>query len=138
MSGAGSKGTRKPNGASTIYYSEYDGCWHGRVTVGVKDNGTPDRRHVKRKATGRDDKKAKNAVREAVRKLERERETGTVRKAGRAMLVEEWLVGALAGEHRAADAQVQGVPRLPHGRAPPPDSRAGQAPNGPAAQAGTL
>lgn len=86
------KGTRKPNGASTIYYSEYDGCWHGRVTVGVKDNGSPDRRHVKRKAMGEDDKKAYNAVQEAVRKLEQERDAGTVRKAGRTMLVEEWLV----------------------------------------------
>jgi integrase len=92
MSDDAGKGTRKPNGASTIYYSEYDGCWHGRVTVGVRNNGAPDRRHIKRKAGGEGDKKAYNAVRDAVRKLEQERDTGTVRKAGRAMLVEEWLV----------------------------------------------
>lgn len=92
MGGAERKRTRKPNGESTIYYSDYDGCWHGRVTVGLKDNGAPDRRHVKRKAKGRDDKKAENAVRNLVRKLEQEREAGAVRKAGRAMLVEEWLV----------------------------------------------
>ena len=39
---------RKPNGASSIYRGS-DGKWHGRVTVGVKDDGTLDRRHVKRK-----------------------------------------------------------------------------------------
>jgi hypothetical protein len=42
-------GTRAPNRASTIYYSEYDQRWHGRVTVGVRNDGSPDRRHVKRK-----------------------------------------------------------------------------------------
>lgn len=92
MADAESKGTRNPNGASTVYYSEYDGCWHGRVTVGLKDNGLPDRRHVKRKATSEDDKKAFNAVTAAVRKLEQDRDTGNVRKAGRTMSVEEWLV----------------------------------------------
>lgn len=92
MADAESKGTRNPNGASTVYYSEYDGCWHGRVTVGLKDNGLPDRRHVKRKATGEDDKKAFNAVTAAVRKLEQDRDTGNVRKAGRTMSVEEWLI----------------------------------------------
>jgi hypothetical protein len=35
---------RKPNGASTVYEAA-DG-WHGRVTDGVKDDGSPDRRHV--------------------------------------------------------------------------------------------
>src|SRR5918999_4377774 len=43
------EGARAPNGASTVYYSEYDNRWHGRVTVGTLDNGKPDRRHVKRK-----------------------------------------------------------------------------------------
>ena len=85
------EGTRAPNGASTIYYSEYDGCWHGRVTVGVKDDGSPDRRHVKRKATGEDDKKAYNEVLEAVRKLERDRDEGRIRRPGRAWTVEKWL-----------------------------------------------
>ncbi len=75
-------GTRAPNGASTIYAGK-DGKWHGRVTVGVKDDGSPDRRHVERKTEAE--------VIVAVRKLERERESGTVRKAGRAMTVEAWL-----------------------------------------------
>jgi integrase len=42
------KRSREPNGASTIYRGK-DGFWHGRVTVGVRDDGRPDRRHVMRK-----------------------------------------------------------------------------------------
>src|SRR5215212_1599195 len=75
-------GGRAPNGASSIYLGG-DGRWHGRVTVGVKDDGSPDRRHVKRKTEAE--------ATAAVRKLERARETDTVQKAGRAMLVEVWL-----------------------------------------------
>jgi hypothetical protein len=35
-------GKRKPNGRSSIYYSESDGLWHGWVTMGVKNDGSPD------------------------------------------------------------------------------------------------
>jgi hypothetical protein len=76
-------GTRRPNGASTVYYSEYDGCWHGRVTAGVRDDGTPDRRHIKRK-------KEADAIR-AVRELEKLRDQGNIRQPGRAWTVEKWL-----------------------------------------------
>jgi integrase len=76
-------GTRAPNQASTVYFSEYDRRWHGRVTVGVRDDGSPDRRHVKRK-------KESDAIR-AVRKLEELRNRGTVHAPGRAWKVEEWL-----------------------------------------------
>jgi integrase len=76
------EGTRRPNGASTIYLGT-DGKWHGRVTVGTKDNGEPDRRHVKR-GTEKD-------VIDAVRKLEQQRETGKVSKAGQYWTVERWL-----------------------------------------------
>jgi hypothetical protein len=55
------QGTRAPNGASTIYYSEYDDRWHGRVTVGVLDNGKPDRRHVKRKTEAEVSKAVQNS-----------------------------------------------------------------------------
>jgi integrase len=37
--------SRQANLRSTIYQGE-DGYWHGRVTMGVRDYGTPDRRHV--------------------------------------------------------------------------------------------
>jgi hypothetical protein len=77
------EGTRAPNGTSSIYYSQYDGKWHGRVTMGVRDNGTPDRRHVKRDS--------ESEVITEVRKLERERDSGKVRKPGRAWTIEKWM-----------------------------------------------
>lgn len=77
------EGTRAPNGASSIYYSEADGYWHGRVTMGVLDNGKPDRRHVKRKS--------ESAVIDRVRELENERDSGNVRKAGDRWKVDQWL-----------------------------------------------
>ncbi|GAA5129100.1 tyrosine-type recombinase/integrase [Haloechinothrix salitolerans] len=77
------EGTRRPNGASSIYYSEKDGKWHGWVTVGVRDDGKPDRRHVKRKREAE--------VIDAVRGLEQQRDSGKVRKPGRAWTVEKWL-----------------------------------------------
>jgi len=76
------KGTRAPNGASTIYEGK-DGYWHGRVTVGVRDDGKPDRRHVKRKREA-------DVIR-AVRELEKLRDRGQVRKPGRPWTVEQWL-----------------------------------------------
>ncbi|MFI6696681.1 tyrosine-type recombinase/integrase [Streptomyces sp. NPDC050433] len=76
------KRTRQPNGRSSIYLGG-DGKWHGRVTVGIRDDGTPDRRHVKRKTRAE--------VTEAVRDLERQRETQTTRKPGRAWTVTTWL-----------------------------------------------
>jgi integrase len=75
-------GTRAPNGASSIYEGK-DGYWHGRVTVGVKDNGKPDRRHVM--------SKSKSTVIRKVRALERARDDGKVRKAGQVWTVEQWL-----------------------------------------------
>lgn len=75
-------GTRRPNGASSIYKGK-DGKWHGRVTVGVKDDGSPDRRHVERRTEAE--------VIRAVRELENQRDAGTVRKAGRAWTVQAWL-----------------------------------------------
>ncbi|MEU6618064.1 tyrosine-type recombinase/integrase [Streptomyces parvus] len=73
---------RQPNGASSIYLGK-DGRWHGRVTVGVKDDGTPDRRHVSRKTRAEATK--------VVRELERQRDTGAVRKAGQWWTVKTWL-----------------------------------------------
>ena len=79
-----SERTRSPNGASSIYFSEYDKRWHGRVTVGVKDNGSPDRRHTERATRA--------GVIAEVRKLERDRDAGTVRKSGSRWTVEQWLL----------------------------------------------
>ncbi|UPZ30005.1 site-specific integrase [Streptomyces sp. LRE541] len=76
------KRTRQPNGRSSIYQSK-DGKWHGRVTVGIRDDGKPDRRHVERKTRAE--------VTAAVRELEKQRDSGAMRKAGRAWTVEAWL-----------------------------------------------
>ncbi len=73
---------RNPNGRSTIY-QDRRGYWHGRVTVGVLDDGRPDRRHF----GGR----TKTEVAERVRGLERERHERTVRKLGQKWTVEKWL-----------------------------------------------
>ncbi|WP_067509254.1 site-specific integrase [Actinoplanes sp. TFC3] len=75
-------GRRRPNGASSIYEGK-DGKWHGRVTMGVRDDGKPDRRHVERKTEAE--------VIRAVRKLEQERDSGRVRKAGSSWTVGKWL-----------------------------------------------
>lgn len=77
------KNGRNSNGRSSIFRSESDGYWHGYVTVGVKENGKADRRHVRGDS--------KTAVTTKVRKLERERDEGTVRKAGQTWTVEQWL-----------------------------------------------
>jgi integrase len=77
------KKTRNANGRSTIYFSDRDNSWHGYVTVGVKDNGSPDRRHVRGKT--------KTAVTTKVRNLERQRDDGKVHKPGQTWTVEQWL-----------------------------------------------
>ncbi|WP_329324504.1 tyrosine-type recombinase/integrase [[Kitasatospora] papulosa] len=74
--------SRQPNGASSIYLGK-DGRWHGRVTVGVKDDGKPDRRHISRKTRAE--------VTKVVRELERQRDKGAVRKAGQSWTLETWL-----------------------------------------------
>ncbi|GAB3751971.1 tyrosine-type recombinase/integrase [Microlunatus parietis] len=74
--------TRNPNRASSIYEGS-DGYWHGRVTVGFKDDGSIDRRHVMRKS--------KAEVVTEVRKLERARDQGAVPKAGKRWTVASWL-----------------------------------------------
>ncbi|MET7572536.1 site-specific integrase [Streptomyces sp. NPDC005492] len=76
------KRTRQPNGRSSIYFGK-DGKWHGRVTVGVRDDGTPDRRHVERKTRAE--------VTAAVSELEKQRDAKTVRKPGKAWTVKAWL-----------------------------------------------
>jgi integrase len=74
---------RNPNLRSTIYKGS-DGDWHGRVTVGIRDDGKPDRRHIRGKT------RAEAA--EKVRKLERDRDRGNIRKAGERWTVAQWLM----------------------------------------------
>lgn len=74
--------TRTPNGASSIYQTA-DGRWHGRVSVGVKDDGSPDRRHVQGKSRAE--------VTRKVRDLEKLRDAGTLTRAGESWTVASWL-----------------------------------------------
>src|SRR5579875_2067694 len=76
------KPTRTSSGASSIYQGS-DGYWHGRVTVGIKDDGKPDRRHVMG---------MKHAdVRRKVRELEKQRDAGRMPRAGERWTVAKWL-----------------------------------------------
>ena len=74
---------RAANRQSSIYLGK-DGYWHGRVTVGRKDDGSLDRRHVM--------SKSKATVITKVRALERLRDEVRVPKVGRAWTVEKWLL----------------------------------------------
>ncbi|MFF5357854.1 tyrosine-type recombinase/integrase [Streptomyces scabiei] len=74
--------SRQPNGASTIFLGK-DGRWHGYVSAGVKDDGSPDRRHVSRKT--------RPEITKAVRDLEKQRDSTGVRKVGQTWTVETWL-----------------------------------------------
>src|SRR5262245_10844268 len=85
------QGTRAPNGAASVYLGN-DGRWHGRVTMGVSDNGTPDRRHVSAKTEAQ--------VLQKIRALEKARDLGKLAKPGRPWTVEKWLSHWL--EHIAA------------------------------------
>jgi integrase len=76
-------GSRKPNQRSSIYYSEADGCWHGWVLVGTKEDGSPDRRHRMGKSEAE--------VTRKVQKLEGKRAAGQVEKPGKPPTVAAWF-----------------------------------------------
>ncbi|WP_433368822.1 hypothetical protein [Streptosporangium sp. CA-115845] len=74
---------RKPNSRSSIYLGK-DGKWHGWVTMGVKDDGTPDRRHRKGKTEA--------IVTARVQQLEKQRDSGKIDKAGtKVPTVAQWI-----------------------------------------------
>lgn len=73
---------RAASGESSIYKDEA-GRWHGYVSMGLKENGRRDRRHVS--GARRADVVAK------VRALEAKRDAGTAEAAGRAPTVGDWL-----------------------------------------------
>src|SRR5918911_1310075 len=72
----------RAGGESSIFKGE-DGRWHGFVSMGKKDNGRRDRRHVS--GAKRADVVAK------VRAIEAKRDDGMVEAAGPAPTVGEWL-----------------------------------------------
>jgi integrase len=67
---------------SSIYLGS-DGWWHGRVTMGVKSDGSPDRRHRRARTEAE--------VRRKVRELEKLRDAGRAPKAGRIPTVAQWM-----------------------------------------------
>ncbi|MGW4840528.1 tyrosine-type recombinase/integrase [Streptomyces globisporus] len=73
---------RKANLESSIYLGS-DGWWHGRVTMGTKNDGSPDRRH--RRA------RTETEVKRKVRELEKLRDEGRAPVAGRKPTVEQWM-----------------------------------------------
>ena len=73
---------RSPNGEAKVYKGA-DGYYHGRVLMGIKEDGSEDRRHV----MYRDED---DAIKEA-RRLEKLRDAGLVAKAGRVPTVAEWM-----------------------------------------------
>ncbi len=73
---------RQRDGQSSIYKGK-DGYWHGRVTVGVRDDGRSDRRHVM--------SSSKATVTSKVRALEKGRDAGRLTRPGENWTVEQWL-----------------------------------------------
>ena len=74
--------TRKANGESSIYKD--DNCrWHGYVSLGLREHGKPDRRHV----SGR----TRAEVVAKVRELEQKRDAGLAPVAGKAMTMGDWM-----------------------------------------------
>jgi integrase len=73
---------RAASGESSIY-RDGAGRWHGYVSMGLKENGRRDRRHVS--AARRADVVAR------VRAMEAKRDAGTAEAAGRAPMVSDWL-----------------------------------------------
>ena len=80
--GGGVMPARKPNKRSSIYLGS-DGWWHGWVTIGSRDDGSPDRRHRKARTEA--------AVTRKVRDLERTRDSGHLPGAGRPVTVGQWM-----------------------------------------------
>jgi integrase len=73
---------RRRNGESSCYFGA-DGRWHGRVSVGLKPDGSPDRRHV----SARD----QDIVLEKIEKLETLRDSGKAVVPARVPTVAVWM-----------------------------------------------
>jgi integrase len=74
--------SRRRNGESTCYLGA-DGRWHGRVSVGLKPDGSPDRRHV----SSRD----RDTVLAKIDHLEALRDAGQIVTPNRALTVAGWM-----------------------------------------------
>ena len=95
---------RSGNRQSSIYLGK-DGHWHGRVTVGRKEDGSPDRRHVMSKSKG--------TVVAKVRALERLRDEARVPKAGQGLDGREVVASLARGDRPAGHSGLE-LPGLPN------------------------
>ncbi|MET8982065.1 site-specific integrase [Streptomyces sp. NPDC004539] len=77
------KRTRRANGETAIYLGA-DGRWHARVPMGYKDDGEPYRRHITRTT--------EDALKEEVKRLEKQRDQGTAQQPGKLWTVGKWLL----------------------------------------------
>lgn len=73
---------RRRNGESTCYFGS-DGRWHGRVNIGLKPDGSPDRRHV----SGQD----QETVLDKIKNLHALRDAGRVVPPARVPTLAEWM-----------------------------------------------
>lgn len=73
---------RRPNQRSSIYQGQ-DGWWHGWVTLGIRDDGSADRRHRMGKTEAE--------VTRKVRDLEQRRDTGRLASPGKGLTVGQWM-----------------------------------------------
>lgn len=81
--------TRKGNRESWISEEpNRDGYYEAKVWIGLKPDGTPDRRHVQRKSLA--------SVKKRVKELERKRDQGTAGRPGRLPTVEQMLTRHLS------------------------------------------
>src|SRR5665647_2029995 len=110
--------TRMPNRRSSIYESPRgSGKWHGWVWLGIKEDGTPDRRH--RRGPSRAE------VTAAVRKLERDRDAGKVGRAGFSRVTvaqwgQQWL--QIVADRGRADSTIARYPTDPLATVLPPSA----------------
>src|SRR6266542_661483 len=87
---------RQPNGRPSIYPGS-DDRYHTYVTVGLKPDGTSDRRHIKRRTAA--------AVADAVEELQRRVDAGGGAAPGKIETVAEWLTHWLENVVRPAHRQ---------------------------------
>lgn len=73
---------RRHNGESTCYFGA-DGRWHGRVSIGLKPDGSSDRRHVS--------SPHRDIVLEKIARLEAAREAGKAMPPARVPTVASWM-----------------------------------------------
>ena len=110
-------GRRAPNGAGSFYLSG-DGWWHGRLTVGTRDDGKPGS-PARQGPIGEVSPPKGPADRERAR-------SGTA-ASQRAQLVGRAMAGALGREHRFSDGAAQHARWLPVRGLQAPDPSCGRA-----------